>query len=128
MIATHLTLMFWLLMVQILLEMHLLVYLRQIRWLCWAHMRRGVDKKLCLINDNNERREVISDIEKLQICNSSHSFQLALELFLKRHEKHKGLIEYFKSEWLTAYSGWYEGYSQYTPSTNNALEATNKVI
>jgi hypothetical protein len=25
-------------------------------------------------------------------------------------------------------SGWYEGYSQYTPSTNNALEAKNEVI
>ena len=27
-----------------------------------------------------------------------------------------------------AHSGWYEGYSQYTPSSNHALEATNKVI
>ena len=52
--------------------------------MCWAHMRRGVDKKLCLIDDNNERRKVISDIEKLQICNSTHSFQLASELFLKK--------------------------------------------
>ena len=72
--------------------------------MCWAHMQRGVDKKLCLINDNNEHREVISDIEKLQICNSTHSFQLASELLLKKHEKHKDFIEYFKSEWLTAHS------------------------
>ena len=70
--------------------------------MCWAHMRGDVDKKLFLINDNNERREVISDIEKLQICNSTHSFQLTSELFLKKHEKHKDFIEYFKSEWLTA--------------------------
>ena len=33
--------------------------------MCWAYMRRGVDKKLCLINDNIEHGEVISDIEKL---------------------------------------------------------------
>ncbi|CAF3380895.1 unnamed protein product [Rotaria sp. Silwood2] len=52
--------------------------------MCWAHVRIYLDKKLCLINDNNERHEVISDIEKLQICNSTHSFQLALELFLKK--------------------------------------------
>ncbi|CAF4387238.1 unnamed protein product [Rotaria sp. Silwood2] len=49
--------------------------------MCWAHVRIYLDKKLCLINDNNERHEVISDIEKLQICNSTHYFQLALELF-----------------------------------------------
>jgi hypothetical protein len=96
--------------------------------MCWAHVRRAVDKKLCLINDKNERHEVMSDIEQLQICNSTNSFQLASELFLKKHEKHEDFINYFKSEWLTAHSGWYEGYSEYTPSTNNALEATNNVI
>ena len=57
--------------------------------MCWPHMRRGVDKKLCLINDNNELREIISDIEKLQICNSTHSFQLASELFLKKKKSIK---------------------------------------
>ncbi|CAF1606910.1 unnamed protein product, partial [Didymodactylos carnosus] len=72
--------------------------------MCWAHVRRCLDNKLCLINDKNERHEVISDIEKLQICNSTDSFQLASELFLKKYEKHEDFIRYLKSEWLTAHS------------------------
>ena len=49
-------------------------------------------------------------------------------MYQHTQEKHEDFIRYFKSEWLTAHSGWYEGYSEYTPSTNNALEATNNVI
>jgi hypothetical protein len=96
--------------------------------MCWAHVCRRIDNNLCLIKDKNERHEVMSDIEKLQICDSTNSFQLTSELFLKKYEKHQDFINYFQSEWLTAHSGWYEGHSEYTPSTNNALEATNKVI
>ena len=37
-------------------------------------------------------------------------------------------VIYFKKEWLDSHVGWYEGYSELTPSTNNALEATNRYI
>ncbi len=39
------------------------------------------------------------------------------------------ITEYFENEWLTVLDSWYEGYNgAFTPSTNNQLEATNKVI
>ncbi|CAF1183236.1 unnamed protein product [Rotaria sp. Silwood1] len=37
-------------------------------------------------------------------------------------------LNYFDSEWLKSHNGWYEGLQLYTPSTNNALEATDKTI
>ncbi|CAF4458659.1 unnamed protein product, partial [Rotaria sp. Silwood2] len=36
--------------------------------------------------------------------------------------------QYFSSEWLESKNGWYEGLAIYVPSTNNALEATSRVI
>lgn len=38
------------------------------------------------------------------------------------------LVKYFKKEWLIAHKNWFEGFKSKTPSTNNALESTNKVI
>jgi len=43
-------------------------------------------------------------------------------------KKPSAFIEYFRSEWLTSRNGWYEGTLHFTPRTNNALEATNRVI
>jgi hypothetical protein len=37
-------------------------------------------------------------------------------------------LNYFEREWLSDNSNWYEGVMKHVPSTNNALEAFNKVI
>lgn len=37
-------------------------------------------------------------------------------------------LDYFQKEWLESNNGWYEGIQLYVPSTNNALEATNRTI
>ncbi|CAF1186126.1 unnamed protein product [Rotaria sordida] len=72
----------------------------------------------------------------LQLCNSSTTFKLATALFMKKwkmNSKQKnqsilGFLNYFDYEWLTLNDGWYEGLQLNTPSTNNALEATNRTI
>jgi hypothetical protein len=52
-----------------------------------------------------------------------------MQHFLKKWgKKQSAFIEYFRSEWLTSHNGWYEGMLHFTPSTNNALQATNRVI
>lgn len=38
------------------------------------------------------------------------------------------LVKYFKKEWIIANKNWFEGFKSKTPSTNNALESSNKVI
>ena len=47
---------------------------------------------------------------------------------MKKYKGEKDFIKYFKSEWLDQHEGWYEGYAEKTPSTNNALESNNRVI
>ncbi|CAF4133224.1 unnamed protein product [Rotaria sp. Silwood2] len=47
----------------------------------------------------------------------------------KRKVDNRGyFINYFHNEWLKTNDGWYEGIQVYSPSTNNALEATSRTI
>ena len=46
----------------------------------------------------------------------------------QRNESIIDFLNYSDNVWIKSNNGWYEGIQVYTPSTNNALEATNKVI
>ena len=71
----------------------------------------------------------MNDIEALQLAQSERIFTKASNLFFKKWtKKQPHFCEYFQSEWLGSHNGWYEGVKHFTPSTNNALEAKNKVI
>ena len=37
-------------------------------------------------------------------------------------------LDYFKSSFGTKYKWWFEGCANFTPSTNNALEAFNNIL
>jgi MULE transposase domain len=93
--------------------------------MCWSHTQRNIEKKLKGANKN----EILDDVDKLQLCESEIVFRTASSLFLKKWNKvEKEFTDYFENEWLKHLDSWYEGYSNFTPSTNNSLEATNKVI
>jgi len=102
--------------------------------MCWAHMKRNIEKRLCHIDDKTIKEELLSDIERLQICSSQEIFDIASSLFLRkwRHKQTNqtviDFILYFENEWLISNRGWFEGMQTYIPSTNNALEATNRAI
>jgi hypothetical protein len=104
--------------------------------MCWAHMKRKVDNRVCHIDDKNSAKEIIVDIEMLQLSNSKEIFKLASKLFIKKwninnKQKNQSILDflnYFDDEWLKSNDGWYEGVQLYTPSTNNALEAVNRTI
>lgn len=56
-------------------------------------------------------------------------FDVGANLFLKKWQAvSTDLVTYFEKEWLVQNRNWYEGFRRHTPSTNNALEAFNKVI
>ncbi len=60
---------------------------------------------------------------------SSAILRCASLLFLKKWNKTETeFTDYFENEWLTLFDSWYEGNSNFAPSTNNSLKATNKVI
>jgi hypothetical protein len=99
--------------------------------MCWAHMKRNVETKSTMINDEELEKEIISDIELLQVCESKELFHNSVKLFLKKWatcEQTKPFLDYFRSEWLEKHPGWFEGMADFIPSTNNALESTNRTI
>jgi hypothetical protein len=97
--------------------------------MCWSHMRRNVEKKLKSIKASANKKEIIDDVDKLQLCELEIVFWSASSLFLKKWSKtEKEFTDYFESECLKLLDSWYEGYSIFTPSTNNSLEEKNKVI
>ncbi len=99
--------------------------------MCWAHMKRAVETKSAMIEDQELRAEMMDDIELLQICESAKLFHQSVKLFLKKWAKTPSVgpfISYFKSEWLEKHPGWFEGVSLFVPSTNNALESTNRTL
>ncbi|CAF0884366.1 unnamed protein product [Didymodactylos carnosus] len=94
----------------------------------WAHMRKREEKQLCLVEDKNLHTEIMDDDDTLQLSKDNTTFEIAIKLFLKKWKNQEQFIHYFSSEWLESKNGWYEGLEMYVSSTNNALEATNRVI
>jgi len=69
----------------------------------------------------------------LQISESPTIFLKAAQLFKEKRQKKKDpliskFIDYFDKQWLESLPNWYEGYAPGLPSTNNALEAKNRVF
>ncbi|CAM4780738.1 unnamed protein product [Rotaria magnacalcarata] len=77
----------------------------------------------------SEQEELVNDVESLQLAQDGRIFIKASNLFVKKwSKKEPNFIEYFQNEWLTIHNAWYEGVGHFTPSANNALEATNNII
>ena len=45
--------------------------------MCWAHVRRCVEKMLSLIDNEDHRNEILNDIETLQISKDVPTFEFA---------------------------------------------------
>jgi len=98
---------------------------------CWAHVIWNADKELGKIKDACLRQNIREDIEKLQLAKSEEEFSVATALWVKKWgtvQHAKAFVEGFHSEYIVKSCGWYEGLARNSPSTNNSLEATNKVI
>lgn len=94
--------------------------------MCWAHMRRNIDKKILKLFPKNIRPLILDDLEHLQLANSNDSFDNAVLLFVKKWSAHKEFINYFTNEWIAQNKNWFEGAAVRVPSTNNCLESWNK--
>lgn len=96
--------------------------------MCWAHARKDMKTKLEQTIELENQNYILKDIDCLQTATSPQVFDLASELFLKKWEKEEAFTNYFKEEWLVNNRYWYLGVAPNSPITNNALEATNKLI
>ncbi|CAF1431807.1 unnamed protein product [Rotaria magnacalcarata] len=94
--------------------------------MCWAHMKRNVENLISHINDKDIAKEILEDIEMLQLSNSTIIFKLVSTLFMKKWKLHNkqtdqsilDFLNYFDNEWLKSNAGWYEGLQLYVPTSN----------
>lgn len=125
---------------------------------CWAHVRRNLSKNVSkYLRDPKKQLEFMcmlsfcsvyfllhlfttiysfnlftffsDDLDKLQLAQNQNIFNAAAQLFMLKWKVHSvDLVKYFKKEWIVAHKNWYEGFRPKFPSTNNALESSNRVI
>lgn len=95
--------------------------------MCYAHVIRNVNKQRFKKLEN--KKEIKKDLQKLQTAPTSSMFQKGLQLFLKKYKnKQPSFCKYFLKEYVRKHPNWFECYAFRTPSTNNALEATNNAL
>lgn len=98
--------------------------------MCWYHMHKNVAAKVpAFLKEVKKQNEFLSDLEQLQVAKSTAIFDIAVELFMaKWRAESEPLIEYFENQWVLKNRFWYEAFALLIPSTNNALEAKNRLI
>lgn len=95
--------------------------------MCFAHVIRNIRKRPFVMKNNKPL--ILDDIRKMQSAPNRTIFETMSVLFCRKWEKlEPNFIEYFKDQWLGSLVNWFEGASEYTPSTNNALESHNATI
>lgn len=93
--------------------------------MCWFHVKQAIGKKL---GSNENRDEVLDDINKIHCSHSEEVFRHSVQLFeIKWNEKLPEFCRYFKRYWVNTHFGWFEGYAHKCPSTNNGMEGYNSV-
>lgn len=104
-----------------------------VRIMCWAHVVRNIRPKLQMV-DNQHRHALRSDIDIIQLSTSPEMFATANTLFFnkwkaKNNKTVDAFLAYYRKTWASGgLTGWCEGVAPLLPSTNNALEAYNRVI
>ncbi|KAI6192878.1 SWIM-type domain-containing protein [Aphelenchoides fujianensis] len=99
-----------------------------VRLMCWAHVVKAIDKKL----PKKDGQTIRSAIETLQYARSELQFisvaNSLLDEWARKYGSKFTFGAYFRKQWIeSAHFRWFEGASVF-PSTNNALESTNRTI
>ena len=83
-----------------------------------------------MVKDPLTRSSIRADICKIQLCQTKEIFAKAFDLFVKKwNKKEKEFMHYFVEQLCKeGNNGWYEGFSEFTPSTSNSIESTHKVM
>lgn len=98
-----------------------------IKVMCFYHVKANMKKQTLSTKANWDI--IKDDVNQLQLAPSKAAFEKACECFIKKWRVlESDFCDYFERIWLDRNCNWYEGVQQFTPSTNNALEAFNSVI
>lgn len=96
--------------------------------MCWVHMQKKLEEKVKSLIPKCDQEDIIIDVKLIQLITCTQTFDAVLTLFFEKWNKHNEFLTYFRSEWIDQNALWYEGAKERTPSHNNALEGTNRVI
>ena len=66
--------------------------------MCWAHMRKCVVRRLCLVDDKKVRTEIRDDINTLKLFKNKTTFEMATKLFLIKGANQERFVQYFSNE------------------------------
>ena len=81
-----------------------------------------------MLVDKALKKGILKDIDIVQAASSEVVFEKLNEIMLLKYSEETEFIKYYKDQHLLKNMNWYEGAAPYSPSSNNALEATNGVI
>lgn len=95
--------------------------------MCYVHVLRNCSKQP--FTSKSTKAQIFVDIGKMHLAPNKATFVMMANLFCEKWvEIESNFVEYFRKQWLNAHCNWFEGISQYTPSTNNGLESHNAQI
>lgn len=98
--------------------------------ICWAHVFRNIQKTLGALS-KTEKESFLKDVHVIQRSYNSLIFNIGCQLLMKKYEnfvKYDVILKTIKKNYFDKNNTWYEGYSMFNPSTNNALESFNRVL
>ena len=101
----------------------------EVRINCFYHVCKNIEKYVKVITKGGKNADVVGDLLALQSAKDDDTFPAASRIFIKKYRAVScEFADYFESQCLQKNSQWYEGAAIGLPSTNNGLEATNRVI
>lgn len=97
---------------------------------CNFHVQKCIEKKgKELVKNEKLWSKILRDIKILQHSQDVEVFKKAAAFLIIKWEKRaSSFVSFFKKNYIEQRSNWFEGVSMFAPSTNNAQEATHRVI
>ncbi len=105
------------------------------RVICWAHVKRAIDKQLNELKNKQASLTIKNDIIQFQHYVKEDILVSITRLMITDWRTNfpsretEEFIKYFNKQWLIPKrNGWYDHYCDYCPCTNNALESINRYV
>ncbi|RNA04733.1 hypothetical protein BpHYR1_005336, partial [Brachionus plicatilis] len=103
------------------------------RIVCWSHVERKIEENIKGIAQDLKKK-IVNDFRLIQSTASEQNFHQAFRFLSSKwnqlnNQNIQAFIDYFEQQWMSEHTiGWFEGYAEGFPSTNNGIESMNNTI